>query len=299
MPNFFRLYNSQVIDLGPVPRLGWPQSDAYNIPDDYINSKEFVIMRLCNGLGDWGIISAMPRLLKNKYPDCKIYVPSISLIKKIFGDSSPWKHWPQPEFNCERIFTNNPYIDGFIDNIEGDVYHDHYRIYNELTTEEPLIVQMLKFWGLNENESEDHLPELYFTDEEKKVGDKIIKQYIGDEPFGGFICTTSQLKPGQLFDDKQNNLLIGALKQHPLKYVYYGSTNIDETPFKNYINVALNFRDVSLSLREQLYIRSKATINIGYQSSIFDLICRYSKIYCTPMIGGVRENYMKSITYLR
>ena len=43
-------------------------------------------MRTCHGLGDWGIISAMPRLLKQKYPHCKVYVPSIKLIQKIFGD---------------------------------------------------------------------------------------------------------------------------------------------------------------------------------------------------------------------
>ena len=41
-------------------------------------------MRTASGIGDWGIISAIPRLLKEKYPKCKVYVPSKKLLKKLF-----------------------------------------------------------------------------------------------------------------------------------------------------------------------------------------------------------------------
>ena len=143
MPNFFRLNKKGLMNLGEVPKLGFPTEDPSFIPDDYIEKGEFLIMRLCNGLGDWGIISSMPRLLKEKYPHCKVYVPSIKLIQKIFGDSTPWKHWPEPEKNCEKIFINNPYVDGFINDINDEVFHDHYRLYND-NINTPLIKQMLK-----------------------------------------------------------------------------------------------------------------------------------------------------------
>ncbi len=296
MPNFFRLNKNGLVNLGEVPKLGFSIKDPSFIPDDYIEKGEFLIMRLCNGLGDWGIISAMPRLLKQKYPHCKVYVPSIKLIQKIFGDSTPWKHWPEPEKNCEKIFVNNPYIDGFINDINDEVFHDHYRLYND-NINTPLVKQMLKFWGFSENECKDYEPELYFSNSEIEEGDKIIKHYIKDEDFGGFICTSSQLKKGEFFNDK-TDILINELNKHKLKYVYYGGVDIKDTPFNN-INVVLDFNKVKTDLRIQLYIRSKASVNIGYQSSIFELICRYSQIICTEMLGGVRENYFETIKYLK
>ena len=296
MPNFFRLNKNGLINLGEVPKLGFSIKDPSFIPDDYIEKGEFLIMRLCNGLGDWGIISAMPRLLKQKYPHCKVYVPSIKLIQKIFGDSNPWKHWPEPEKNCEKIFINNPYVDGFVNDINDEVFHDHYRLYND-DINTPLVKQMLKFWGFNEDECKDYEPELYFSNSEIEEGNKIIKHYIKNEDFGGFICTSSQLKKGEFFNDK-TDILINELNKHKLKYVYYGGVDIKDTPFNN-INVVLDFNKVKTDLRVQLYIRSKASVNIGYQSSIFELICRYSQIICTEMLGGVRENYFETIKYLK
>ena len=298
MANFFRVNQFGISNLGEVLKLGWHINDGYQIPDDYLEKGEFLIMRMCNGLGDWGIISAMPRLLKSKYPNCKVNVPSSVLLQKIFGNSSSWSHWPTPHLNTETIFKNNPYVDNFIDSIEDEVYHDHYRIYDE-NINTPLIKQMLRFWGFNDEEIIDFEPELYFTEEEKENGDNIIKQYIGDEDFGGFICTSSQLKKGEFFDDYKNNKIIEELEQNKLKYVYYGGVDINETPFKDYINVVLDFNQIPTPLKTQLYIRSKAKVNIGYQSSIFELICRYSQIICTEMISGPRENYFPSIKYLK
>tara|TARA_R110002153_G_scaffold125554_1_gene272638 strand:- start:2526 stop:3419 length:894 start_codon:yes stop_codon:yes gene_type:complete len=297
MADFFRLNERGLINLGEVPKLGFPTEDPSFIPDDYIEKGEFLIMRLCNGLGDWGIISAMPRLLKQKYPHCKVYVPSIKLIQKIFGDSTPWKHWPEPEKNCEKIFINNPYVDGFVNDINDEVFHDHYRLYDPNNVNVSLVKQMMLFWGFDESECKDYEPELYFSNSEIEEGNKIIKHYIKDEDFGGFICTSSQLKKGEFFNDK-TDILINELNKHKLKYVYYGGVDIKDTPFNN-VNVVLDFNKVKTDLRIQLYIRSKASVNIGYQSSIFELICRYSQIICTEMLGGVRENYFETIKYLK
>jgi hypothetical protein len=105
--------------------------------------------------------------------------------------------------------------------------------------------------------------------------------------------------PGKFFEDYRNKLIIDELKKHNLKYVYYGGVNIKDTPFVDYVEVGLDFAKVTTPLRVQLYIRSKAKINIGYQSSIYELICRYSPIVCTEMDGGPRENYFDNITYLK
>jgi hypothetical protein len=300
MPRFFRMYGESIFDLGDVERLGFPITDGYQIPDEYIESGNFLIMRLCNGFGDWGIISALPRKLKEKYPNCKVYVPSVTLIKKIFGDSHQWKHWPNPELNCERVFVNNPYVDGFVDTIdEVDVFHDHYRVYDPNNENVSLVKQMMLFWGFSDSECVDYLPELYFDKDEIEHGDSLIKEYFGDSEFGGFIATSSQLSNGKFFDDYRNKLIIDELKKHNLKYVYYGGVDIKDTPFADYVQVGLDFAKVTTPLRVQLYIRSKAKTNIGYQSSIHELICRYSPIVCTEMDGGPRENYFDNITYLK
>ena len=45
----------------------------------------------------------------------------------------------------EIVFKNNPYVDDFIDSFEGDIYHDHYRIYDLDNPNVPMVKQMLKF----------------------------------------------------------------------------------------------------------------------------------------------------------
>ena len=65
---FWRIVDNQVLPIGEVETLGFEESEGMRIPDEYLNGQEFVIMRGCHGIGDYGIISAMPRLLKEKYP---------------------------------------------------------------------------------------------------------------------------------------------------------------------------------------------------------------------------------------
>ena len=66
---FWRILNNNLHPIQEVNRLGFEESEGLRIPDEYLESKEFMVMRTCFGLGDWGIISAMPRLLKEKYPN--------------------------------------------------------------------------------------------------------------------------------------------------------------------------------------------------------------------------------------
>ena len=114
----------------------------------------------------------MPRLLKQKYPNCTVNIPSEKLLKNLFEPyADEWlKSWDNPYKTMEYIFKNNPYVDNYVDEVNEDVFHDHYRTYNINEPETPLLEQMLKFWQFTPDEYTDSAPELYFTDEEKEIG---------------------------------------------------------------------------------------------------------------------------------
>ena len=85
MKTFFRIVEDKLFGI-PQENLGFNVNNPLFIPDDYLNNQKFLVMRTCHGLGDWVILSAMPRLLKEKYPNCKVYLPSKKLLQNIFGD---------------------------------------------------------------------------------------------------------------------------------------------------------------------------------------------------------------------
>ena len=81
---FWRIVDNQLHPVHETDNLGFEKSEGLQIPDEYLDKQEFMVMRTAHGIGDWGIISAIPRLLKEKYPKCKVYVPSKKLLKKLF-----------------------------------------------------------------------------------------------------------------------------------------------------------------------------------------------------------------------
>ena len=285
---FYRILNNQIHPVYETDKLGFPSDDSSYISDEYLENREFVVMRTCHGVGDWGILSAMPRLLKEKYPDCKVYVPSHRLLKEMFGEPTSWKWWDNPYKNVNAIFDNNPYVDGFLDDIQGDIFHDHYRIYDDENTEVPLVNQMLKFWQFEEHEYEDSQPELYWSDSEIELGNKIIEDHVGDKEFGGFLITNT-------YPFNKDDLFIKILKDNPLPYFYYTPIPIEETSF-NFIDKALDMRHIDL--RMQLYIRSKAKLNIaGYQNGLTHTVARYSKNYQLKRDPIMGSNFVKGETY--
>ena len=168
-----KLYHS-----GEVENLGFEESEGIRIPDEYLEKGEFTIMRTCHGIGDWAIISAMPKLLKKKYPNCKVYVPSVKLLEKICGDiGDQWGTWKDPFENAINVFKHNPYVDDFVDSVGDEIFHDHYRVYDKNCADIPLVEQMLKFWQFEKDELSDSKPEIYFSEEEMEMGDKIINEY--------------------------------------------------------------------------------------------------------------------------
>ena len=53
---FWRVLDNKLYSVQEVDRLGFEEEDGLRIPDEYLEAKEFTIMRTCFGLGDWGII---------------------------------------------------------------------------------------------------------------------------------------------------------------------------------------------------------------------------------------------------
>jgi len=293
--NFWRIFDNHLYSIKEVSKLGFSMSEGLRIPDEYLEKQEFVVMRTCHGIGDWGIISAMPRLLKEKYPNCKVYVPSPQLIEHIFGKFvQNWSIWSKPFENSKNIFNNNPYVDDFVDSVSGEIFHDHFRIYDDDNVNIPLVEQILKFWQFEEYEYKDSQPELYWSDEEKELGDSIIKEYIGDEDFGSILISE---KFGTQFGihhpesyEKETEKITKILKENDLPYFYWSYKPIEDTPF-NFVNKLLDIRN--MNFRIQMYIRCKSKLNVGNQSGALQLSTRYSDTYDVYRQSVLGHNFVR------
>ena len=286
---FWRVFDNNLYPVEETDNLGFEKSEGLRIPDEYLKNQEFVVMRTCHGVGDWVIISSMPRLLKNKYPDCKVYLPSHKLLKKLFGQyEKNWGVWGNPFLNLNAVFDNNPYIDGYKDSIEGEVFHDHYRIYDMDNPDIPLVEQMLQFWQFEKSEYEDSQPEMYWSDKEKELGDSIIKEHVGNSEFGTLL-TTKRIMDG---DEEK---ILKVLSDNQIPYFYYTHESLKETPF-NVIDKALDMRHMDIRL--QLYIKSKAKLNIGNQCGVNHMVIRYSNVYEVQRQFPIGSNFVKGEIYL-
>lgn len=295
---FWRIYDNKVNPYSTTKYLGWNENEGIKIAQEFLDKQIFCIMRTCHGLGDWGQISAMPRLLKQKYPDCKVLIPTTDLIKKLFDFperhpmfliKTPWvTFWNNPWKNCYNIFKNNPYIDGFYNETYGEIIHDHFRIYKKPDEDCPIIEQMLRFWNFSDKELEDSIPELYFTQDEIELGDEFIKRHgPKDEKFGCLLISHRANSDWAETLQKIDNVI----KNYKLPLFYSSSLPLDNFSCKFLENI------INLPIRLQLYIRSKAVYNIGNQSGVLECIPRYSKTYVVPR-GPLHENYIRNIKYI-
>jgi hypothetical protein len=280
---FWRTYNNKVYPLGDVTQLGFTTSDPSYIPDEYLESKNFVILRTCFGVGDWGIISAFPRKLKEKYPDCKVWVPSSKLLREMFGHlEQNWSSWADPFEVVHTIFDNNPYIDGFVDSFEGEVFNDHYRIYDDIGIYQiPLMEEILKFWQFDN--FDDIEPELYFSKEEIELGDQIIKEHCDGE-FGTLLISNR-------FDGVGVEKIQQKIDEYDLPMFYWTKSTDVGLDFKK----ALDMRHIDT--RIQLYIKTKAMFNVGNQTGMNDTIANYASTFTVPR-GKLGSNFIRSQYYL-
>ena len=278
---FWRTYNDQIYPFQETDKLGFSIDDPSYIPDEYLKQEDFIILRTCHGLGDWGIISAFPRKLKEKYPKCKVWIPSPKLLKRMFGElEKNWASWSDPFQVVHTIFNNNPYIDGFIDSFKGDAFNDHYRIYSK-ETKIPLLEQMLKFWQFEDYSNIE--PELYFTDKEIKLSKQIIKEHCNGK-FGTLLISNR-------YENEGKELIQQKLDEYNIPMFYWTSTPNSGFKFKK----ALDLRHVDT--RIQLCIKTLATFNVGNQTGVNDTIANYAPTYTVPR-GDVGSNYIKSEIYL-
>jgi hypothetical protein len=287
---FWRIFNNTLYPVKEVEKLGFEKSEGLRIPDEYLESRNFTVLRTIKGIGDWGIISAMPRLLKTKYPDCKVFIPSNKLFKKLFDIDTNIMY---------DIFSNNPYVDGFSDEIQGEIFHDHYRIYDNDNPNIPLLEQMLKFWQFEEHEYQDSQPELYWSDEEKQLGDAIIEKYTKNQEFGALLISERFGTQFGKYDEvsyindykKINNLL----DKFQLPYFYWTYKPLASFNF-NTVDPILDMHNMDLRL--QLYIKSKAKVNISNKCGTNHCVVRYSDVYEVKRQSILGLNFVKGENYV-
>ncbi len=279
-------FNEYLQGIADVSQVGFSTTSPQYIPEYYLNEGTFIIFRTCHSYGDWVILSAMPRLLKQKYPDCTVIIPSPECIAKFFSPGTWMNKHENPFNNVIEVFANNPYVDGMIDDIPAGypIYHDHFRIYDESNPHIPLIKQMLKFWRFEDHEIEDCQPDLYWENEEKDIGDKIIENIFEDNEFGFLYIDNSSLPPScnspELIREKEK-LIQKEISNHNLSWLYYSG---DDTFTYKTNNKVINVKNLNISLRIQNYIKSKSKLIIGHQGGYgTDCMSRYTQCYVVPL----------------
>lgn len=276
MATFFRIYNNVLTSAGETKRLGFEKQNAVGIPDEYLNGREFIVMRTCHGIGDWCIISAMPRLLKEKFPDCKVYIPSSKMLKKVFGQYL--NNWGYGLYDAslvtEDVFAHNPFVDSYVDEMNGEIFHDHYRIYDSNQSKIPLVEQMLKFWQFTEAEIKDSTPDIFYSLNEIEEGERLIQEYTGTDKFG-YLSLTSTFG-----NTSEGGELVRKLKEFSYidKWFYYGEVSLDSIPI-NFLKNIVEVKKLQLPLRMQMYLKTKAEVNIGNESGTNLWCAKYSKSY--------------------
>ena len=286
MKTFFRIFNDKLYGL-QMENIGFSSEDPSYIPDEYLEKEKFMVMRTCHGIGDWVLLSAMPRLLKNKYPNCKVYLPSKILLEKIFGNML--NNWGYGTFTAsdvvKHIFENNPYVDEFVDSYNDEIFHDHYKIFNPQNDRIPLLKQMLNFWQFKDNEMEDVTPDFYPTNDE-------LEWFNNFNKFSsyGYISVSST------FGDtaKPNDMLKMIKDEHIQNWYFYSESNIEDSIF-NFIPNAVQIKPLSLSIRQQQLLKINAKVNYGNETGMNIWTAKYSDTYILnnqfygPVHGGKNE----------
>jgi hypothetical protein len=274
---FWKFINNQIYPVYETNQLGFPIGTEI-LSNEYIqNMKEITLYRSCHAFGDWAMVSAFPRLIKQKYPDKSVLIPSENLINMMFGHvKNNWDQWNNPFKNAQLVFKNNPYIDGEFDSFEGEILSDHYQLYNPENLYEPIINRLLRIYHFPEEEITDTLPELYFSPYEIDKGNILVQNL---STYYSLIITEKHK-----FGEK-DNILIELIKQYDCPCLYWSAFPIENTPY-NFIKNKINITDLTNDLRIQLYIRSKAQANFGTQTGVNDIMVRYTSVYVIP-----HENY--------
>lgn len=289
--------------------LGFSVASPQFIPEQYLQEKMFLVWRTCHSFGDWAIISAMPRLLKKKYPDAIIAVPSPTMVEKLYPNGIWSNKHEKFHNNVAEVFANNPYVDGMIDDLPfgNGIYHDHFRIYDPSVPNTPLTEQMLRYWRFDPKEITDSAPELYWSPQERQEGYVVVAKLFKGDSFGflyiddSFLETCDQNPPKEPLDYKRKRIQQIIDYYQGLKWLYYAGKDISETPYKTYTET-IDVRSLGVSLRVQSYIKSLSHVIIGHQGGYgTDCMSRYPIEGChvVPLAAKhINEHFIRTTSYL-
>jgi len=294
MKTFFRIFDNNLYGI-QRDTIGFSVKNPMYIPDEYLDAQKFMVMRTCHGIGDWVLLSGMPRLLKEKYPNCKVYIPSSIMLKKVYGDML--NNWGYGTFDSSKIaeivFESNPYVDDFVDEIGGEVFHDHYKIFDESNDKVPLLKQMLMFWQFKDDEMLDTTPDFYPNEEEKEWIKRFTQRWELDKY--SYISVSSTF--GNTSD---SDVLVEQIKRknsENMKWLYYGEVPLYKSPL-NFLD-AIEIKELELSIRKQQYLKVNAKYNFGNETGMNLWTPKYSQTYVLgnkyygPLHGGNKEGTLR------
>lgn len=126
-------------------------------------------------------------------------------------------------------------------------------------------------------------PELYFSEEEKKFGDNIIKDHCNGE-FGTLLISNR-------FDGVGIEKIQRKIDEYDLPMFYWTKTPDVGLKFKK----CLDLRHIST--RIQLYIKTQARFNVGNQTGVNDTVANHAPTFTVarPNLGS---NIIRSQFYL-
>jgi len=294
MKTFFRIFDNNLYGI-QRDTIGFSVKNPMYIPDEYLDAQKFMVMRTCHGIGDWVLLSGMPRLLKEKYPNCKVYIPSSIMLKKVYGDML--NNWGYGTFDSSKIaeivFESNPYVDDFVDEIDGEIFHDHYKIFDESNDKVPLLKQMLMFWQFKDDEMLDTTPDFYPNEEEKEWIKRFTQRWELDKY--SYISVSSTF--GNTSD---SDVLVEQIKRknsEDMKWLYYGEVPLYKSPL-NFLD-AIEIKELELSIRKQQYLKVNAKYNFGNETGMNLWTPKYSQTYVLgnkyygPLHGGNKEGTLR------
>lgn len=294
---FYRIIGNRIVHGELCDKLGWPLSgEHYTMPDEAFNTNKFIIMRTCHGVGDWGIITALPKLLKDAYPSCEVYIPSNKMLTEIFGKSDRHGAWIDPYDIPTELFKNNPYVDGIVDEWDGEIYHDHFRVYDDSDPNDPLVLQMLRFFRVSPSIDIDYAPMLFFSNEEEiDYGEFVVDHFEAKD----YIAFSARRPRAELAEAHNNQVIADRL----LTMLHELTDNYNHMPAVVFNTTGEDFNlnqvlsATSIPLRKMLYLISNAKYAVGQQTGIFDTCSRYTTVHVVPHSNALAENYINTVNY--
>lgn len=293
----YRIKDNRIEGLFDTPLVGFTMYRDYPVYED---PKEVLVFRTALGVGDWVMMERLPKAIKSYYPDCKVYLPSPKMIAETFGGMmQQWASWGDVARTVELVFKNNPYVDGYVDTWQGEVYSDHFRIHDEIVWKTPLVRQMSRFYDIPDTFELDYTPKLYFSNDEIRTGLTYLNELVNEHSEFNFLHLSDRNT------GVDNELILSYIKSNgmdQLPFLYYYKGDLNETIFRE-LKLLNNIAGVQ-DIRSQFFIKSKSQNVVGNQTGATDVVCGLTKVHSLHHSETLQEtfrvgNYLPPITYIK